>query len=100
GDLAGFMTKLVGLILGLQQDLGSELSTSLLSVKAPQRAHDQRPKQACLTFARNAKHLIEGGFRLFKIAAYHLYDPATVVGGDHIIGAVVRFGQDTRFLGA
>jgi hypothetical protein len=35
-----------------------------------------------------------------KIAAHQLHDPATVVGRDHVIGAVVRFGQDTRFLGA
>jgi len=44
--------------------------------------------------------LIEGGFRLFKIAPHHLHHPATIVGGDHVIGPIVRFGQDTRFLGA
>ena len=35
GDFAGFMTELVGFILGLQQDRGRALSMSLLRVKAP-----------------------------------------------------------------
>ena len=44
-------------------------------------------------FARNAQRVIEGGFRLFKMTAHHLHDPATIVGGDHIVRAVVGFGE-------
>src|SRR5258705_7679844 len=87
------MAKRFRLVLGAEQDIPCLARLATLRIKVSKCDHHERQKQASLAVARCAQRLFKSAFRLIQIAAHHLHDTTTIVGGDHVIGTVVPFSE-------